>query len=714
VIRVAVSSEPPTPDRPDWDGPRWSFELDLEDDAEAAWDDRGQEEFLADEVAARERDDSPPPAELTGATAEALPAGPGLAGFLSGQAPETASSRDLVGMAEGFRRVASWAQAGELAMIAQVAVRSAAADPRAGLAEDGRPALLTEDATAQVSLGLTLSHTGAEAWTGLAVALRWRLPRTAAALAAGRIDTYRAKILAEAVIPLSDAAARAVEDRVLPQAGDLTYGQLHAAVRRAVIAVDPEGAEHRRAAAERRAKLSLYPDQDGTATLVGARLPAAQAAAAYAKICAIANAMKAAGAGGGIHFLRCQALLGLILATLPPIPPPAGGPPDAEPPPDDGGEGDDGDDDGGWTSGDDSTLPAGPDTGTPPDFPAATAPLPDPPPDTGSPPEPPPTSDPWPEVPPLTDADLPRDDGYRDTGPPLAYGYADWDPARGDPLDDHFAGPGTQWPWPAVPPTIPAAVPAVPATAAAREQQGPGGLLDLTMPWATLTCAADGPGLLGRIGPITAVQARQLARLASRGYQTQWRVILTDADGRCIAVTRVPRIRPPTGTQPPGRTDVVGRVTVILPAAVLDRAPRSADRRSAGIYAEIISAARRILATARQRAAADQRAAAGCAHTEKSASYRPPARIREYVVARDLTCRYPSCGQPAWRGDLDHTHPWDQGGLTCPCNMGALCRRHHRLKQLRGWDLVQPHPGIFRWVTPAGLTYAVQPDRQPS
>jgi hypothetical protein len=79
-----------------------------------------------------------------------------------------------------------------------------------------------------------------------------------------------------------------------------------------------------------------------------------------------------------------------------------------------------------------------------------------------------------------------------------------------------------------------------------------------------------------------------------------------------------------------------------------------------------------------------------------------------------MTCRYPSCGQPAWRGDLDHTHPWDQGGLTCPCNIGALCRRHHRLKQLRGWDLVQPQPGIFRWVTPAGLTYAVQPDRQPS
>jgi uncharacterized protein DUF222 len=676
---MAVSSEPPTPDRLDWDGPRWSFELDLEADTEAArpaWDDRGQEEFLADEVAASERDDAPPPADPTGATAAALPPGPGLAGFLSGQDPETASGRDLIGMAEAFRHVASWAQAGELAMVAQVAARSAAADPRAGLAEDGRPALLTEDATAQVSLGLTLSHTGAEAWTWLAVTLRWRLPRTAAALAAGRIDTYRAKILAEAVIALSDAAARAVEDRVLPLAGDLTYGQLHAAVRRAVIAVDPEGAEHRRAAAERRAKLSLYPDLDGTATLVGARLPAAQAAAAYAKICAIASAMKAAGAGGGIHFLRCQALLGLILATLPPIPPPAGGPPDDEPPPDDdGGEG--------WTPDDGSAPPAGALTDSQP------------------------VTDPGPEVPALTDADLPEDDGYLDTGPPLADGYADWDPARGDPLDDHFAGPGVQWPWPVVPP-------AVPAVASAAGRIGLGGLLDLTLPWATLTCAEDGPGILGRIGPITAVQARQISRLGNRGYQTQWRVILTDADGHCIGVARIPRIRPPTRQEPPGLTDVVGRVTVVMPAAVLDRAPRSADRRSVGPYAEIISAARRVLTAARQRAAADHGTAASCAHTEASASYRAPPRIREYVVARDLTCRYPSCGQPAWRGDLDHTHPWEQGGLTCPCNMGALCRRHHRLKQLRGWDLIQPQPGIFRWVTPAGLTYAVQPDRQPS
>jgi hypothetical protein len=66
---------------------------------------------------------------------------------------------------------------------------------------------LAAETAAQVSLELALSRVGAEA------------------LAAGRIDIYRAKILGEAVVPLSDAAAKAVEDQVIPDAGDLTYGQ---------------------------------------------------------------------------------------------------------------------------------------------------------------------------------------------------------------------------------------------------------------------------------------------------------------------------------------------------------------------------------------------------------------------------------------------------------------------------------------------------------
>jgi Domain of unknown function (DUF222) len=704
--------------------------------------------------------------DLAGAVAEVLPAGPGLAAWLAGQDPAAAAGGDLAGMAGAFRRLASWAQARELDLISHVAARSAAADPKAGLQADGRPAHVTDDAAAQVSLELALSRAGAEAWAGLAVALRWRLPGTAAALAAGRIDTYRAKIVAEAVIPLPDAAARAVEDRVIPDAGDLTYGQLHAAVRRAVIAADPEGAEHRRQAAERRAKVSLYPDPDGTATLAGYCLPAPEAAAAYARISAIATAMKAAGAGGGIHFLRAQVLVGKILDTLPPIPPPPGSPPDAEPPPGDHDDGwtppghDDGwtppGHDGGWTppdggqphSGDGGQRPHGgqphsdsqsprsrpePTRGGPagrngPGRPAGSRPA------SGSPaPAAAPVTDPWPDVPPLTDADLPEDDGYRDAGPPPPDGHADVDPARFDPLDDHFADPAIQWPWPAIPPVIPAAGAAplgdgAPGRSApSRPAPGrppPAGLLDLTLPWVTFTGTTDAPGTLGRIGPITAPEARRLASLALRSPSTEWRIILTDTSRHAIAVTRLPRARPPgsqerPGSQEPpgsreppgldGTTGIVGRVTIVLPAAALDTAPAASPRLAAGIYARLLAAARRARDYARQQAEADRHAPGGCAHTTASPAYRPPPRIREHVTARDQTCRGPHCGQPAWRADLDHTIPYDQGGLTCPCDLGAMCRRHHRLKQHPGWTLTQPRPGTFRWSTPTGRTYTTRP-----
>ena len=75
-----------------------------------------------------------PGRDLGGAVAEVLPTGPGLAAWLAGQDPATAAGGDLVGMAGAFRRVASWAQARELELIAHVAARSAAADPKAGLA----------------------------------------------------------------------------------------------------------------------------------------------------------------------------------------------------------------------------------------------------------------------------------------------------------------------------------------------------------------------------------------------------------------------------------------------------------------------------------------------------------------------------------------------------------------------------------------------------
>ncbi len=270
---------------------------------------------------------------------EFMDPGPAQAGWL-GVAAAAAGRLDegaLAGVAVAARRLGSWAQACELAAVAQISARAAAADRRIGVESDGRPVRLCRDAVGQVQLALMLTGYGAADWASLGITLAWRLPATGAALAAGRIDLGRAEVIAAATSVLDQDAARAVEAKILPGAGTMTRAYVQEQARRAVIAADPAGAERRREAAERQAKVSLYGDEDQTATLAGSRLPAVHAAAAMARITAIARAMQAAaGVRGGLDRYRAQVMLALLLGTLPPIPPAPGAPPDpGQPPPGD-------------------------------------------------------------------------------------------------------------------------------------------------------------------------------------------------------------------------------------------------------------------------------------------------------------------------------------------------------------------------------------------
>jgi len=131
--------------------------------------------------------------------------------------------------------------------------------------------------------------------------------------------------------------------------------------------------------------------------------------------------------------------------------------------------------------------------------------------------------------------------------------------------------------------------------------------------------------------------------------------------------------------------------------------------RLAQIVDRALAAAGRAALEAAERQRADERSG-GCSHALASQAYRPPPRIAALVIARDGTCRFGPCRRPAEQCDLDHVRPYDQGGLTCMCNLGGDCRLHHRLKQHRGWSVTQPVPGVFRWTTPAGRTYITRPD----
>jgi hypothetical protein len=152
---------------------------------------------------------------------------------------------------------------------------------------------------------------------------------------------------------------------------------------------------------------------------------------------------------------------------------------------------------------------------------------------------------------------------------------------------------------------------------------------------------------------------------------------------------------------------LTGRVTLVISEDLVARYMPAAGP-PGGIAGAALRAAARVLERARDQAQADA-AAGGCAHQTASPGYRPPRRLREQVITRDLTCRNPVCGQPAWRADLDHTIPYDHGGRTCTCNIGGACRRDHQLKQHPRWKLRQPQPGWFEWTAPSGRTYTTEP-----
>jgi hypothetical protein len=653
---------------------------------------------------------------------EHMEAGPALSGWLevAAAAAGRLDENALAALAVGAAKLTSRAQAAGLAAAAQIASRAAAADRRVGVAADGRPARLCRDGVTQIMLALRLTECSASSWMDLAVGLGWRLTATRRALAAGVIDYWRARAIFECTSVLSAEAARKVEAKLLPQAAGLSVPDLRERLRLAVIAVDPEGAEERRKAAERHADVRLYGEDDQTSSIVMDKLPQVAAAAAFALVNALARARKAAGMPGSLGWHRAQVGLGLWLGTLPLIPPAQSAPP-GQPPgdgpgngaPGDGGPGGGGPDGGGPDGG-------GPDGGGP---------------DGGGPGGggPPPPGD----LPAPRDEDAPPEDGLDEPGDAADAGSG-WDPVEDDGQDrgedDEVSGARAAPAWPAlgaIPPGL--ARPARPDGRVIADGRPVPGLLDVLVPWVTLAGAAGRPGLLGRIGPITAAQARQLAGAAMADPGTQWRVIVTNAAGQAITVARIRRRRacdhqvrdgpgPPGGRCPPG-AGLVGRLTVTITedtvreqarrlGGPLARGSPGGPGPPGGMAAAVVRAAARALDQAEAQAAADA-AAGGCAHHGESKGYRPPPRLREQVIARDVTCRGPVCRQPAWRADLDHTLAYDQGGRTCRCNLGGTCRRDHQLKQHPRWKLEQTRPGYFTWTTPAGRSYTVGPDTHP-
>ena len=194
--------------------------------------------------------------------------GPLLAALLTEVDVATCSDDALVGLVGAAGRLQAWAASVELSSLAALTRRT---ESWPGVAPAGHQVpdhsvSALRMAACEIAPLLALSPTSAMNLATLADDLS-RLPVTSAALAAGRLDKTRARLVADELRHLPDPAAAAVEARLVPASGGRTYSQLRVCLRRAVIAVDPAAADtrHTRAVADRAVR--VCPERDGMATL---------------------------------------------------------------------------------------------------------------------------------------------------------------------------------------------------------------------------------------------------------------------------------------------------------------------------------------------------------------------------------------------------------------------------------------------------------------
>ena len=149
----------------------------------------------------------------------------------------------------------------------------------------------------------------------LAWCLEVSLPGTKAAFWAGVLSRDKAAIIANATVLLDPAEARAAEAMVLGRAGSLTPAGLRAAIRRAVMDVNPGHAKKRREHMAKRTRVERWAEDSGNAGLAGRELPPAEVLAADQRVTAWAQELRKAGLDGSLDQLRAKAFLDLLLGT---------------------------------------------------------------------------------------------------------------------------------------------------------------------------------------------------------------------------------------------------------------------------------------------------------------------------------------------------------------------------------------------------------------
>ena len=93
--------------------------------------------------------------------------------------------------------------------------------------------------------------------------------------------------------------------------------------------------------------------------------------------------------------------------------------------------------------------------------------------------------------------------------------------------------------------------------------------------------------------------------------------------------------------------------------------------------------------------------------------YRPPAALRDHIVARDRTERFPGSMRGPRKSEIDHIEAWIEHGETKESNLHLLSKRSQTLKHDAGWTVERLPDGTTHWTTPQGRHHYQPPDPYP-
>src|SRR5580704_900905 len=247
-------------------------------------------------------------------SADAMRPGPVLAALTEQAAGGLGRLTDnqVIDAMAAARRLAARAAWLELAAVAEFTRRREAQLAAATARKVPRGCRDGEFPDAELGMELVTSPGAARDTMDLAADLQMRLPRTWAALGAGLIDEYRARLIWRPTRCLSDADAAYADEVLAGLAPGLRYDQLARKATAVAMKLDPEafqrGKEQARADRQR---VVAGREESGNAFLSGRELAIEDALASKAHIDALAIALRRGGLPGTLQRLRVLAFVDL-------------------------------------------------------------------------------------------------------------------------------------------------------------------------------------------------------------------------------------------------------------------------------------------------------------------------------------------------------------------------------------------------------------------